>query len=136
MLKLMAGYSQTPLVKKLGLKEGYKLVLINQPDYYFNLLGDLPDVRLADENEQADFLHFFTKDIKELEEQFPVLKSRMKKDGTLWVSWPKKASKVPTTVDESLVRATGLDAGLVDVKICAVDEVWSGLKFMYRTKDR
>ncbi|MTI26793.1 DUF3052 family protein [Fulvivirga kasyanovii] len=132
----MAGYSQTPLVKKLGLKEGYKLVLINQPDYYFNLLGDLPDVRLADENEQADFLHFFTKDIKELEEQFPVLKSRMKKDGTLWVSWPKKASKVPTTVDESLVRATGLDAGLVDVKICAVDEVWSGLKFMYRTKDR
>lgn len=136
MPKPMAGYSQTPLVKKLGLKKGYKLVLINQPDYYFNLLDDLPDVRLADENEQADFLHFFTKDIKELKEQLPVLKSRMKKDGTLWVSWPKKASKVPTTVDESLVRAAGLATGLVDVKICAVDEIWSGLKFMYRTKDR
>lgn len=136
MPKPMAGYSQTPLVKKLGLKKGYKLVLINQPDYYFNLLDDLPDVRLADENEQADFLHFFTKDIKELKEQLPVLKRRMKKDGTLWVSWPKKASKVPTTVDESLVRVTGLATGLVDVKICAVDEIWSGLKFMYRTKDR
>ncbi|UII34917.1 DUF3052 domain-containing protein [Fulvivirga ulvae] len=136
MPKSMAGYSQTPLVKKLGLKEGYKLVLINQPDYYFNLLDDLPDVQLADENEQADFLHFFTKDIEELKGRLPVLKSRMKKNGTLWISWPKKASKVPTTVDESLVRAIGLDTGLVDVKICAVDEVWSGLKFMYRIKDR
>ncbi|MBL6444908.1 DUF3052 domain-containing protein [Fulvivirga sp. 29W222] len=132
----MAGYSSTPLVKKLGLKEGSRIVLVNQPDNYFSLLDDLPDVKLANDDEQADFLHFFTRDVGELKEQLPLLKSRMKKDAMLWISWPKKASKVPTTIDENLVRSIGVNIGLVDVKICAVDEVWSGLKFMYRIKDR
>ena len=88
------------------------------------------------QNGKADLIHFFTKDHLELLKIFPKLKSQMDAESMIWVSWPKKASKVATTVDETLVRKTGLEKGLVDVKICAVDEVWSGLKFVFRLKDR
>ena len=130
------GYSGTSLAKKLGIKEGFKMLLVNEPDYYYTLFEDLPDNISEVRDGKVDFIHLFTKDNNELETKFPQLKKRMKINSMIWISWPKKTSKVPTTVDESLVRKTGLGIGLVDIKICAVDETWSGLKFVYRLKDR
>ncbi|WP_323758415.1 DUF3052 family protein [Roseivirga sp.] len=135
----MSGYSGTPLAKKLGIKEGFKIILLNQPDYYRNLFEGLPNnIELIDlqSEDQVDFIHFFTKSEQELQGKILDLKSKLKPTGMIWVSWPKKASKVPTDVDDSIVRKTGLESGLVDVKVCAVDEVWSGLKFVFRLKDR
>jgi len=132
-----AGYSGTPLAKKLGIKEGYSVLFINQPDYYLQLFADLPEVVEADgAASDIDFMHFFTKSAEELKKQLPQMKKQLKKTGMLWVSWPKKSAKVETDLDGNIVRQMGLDAGLVDVKVCAVDQVWSGLKFMYRVKDR
>lgn len=135
----MAGYSPNPLLKKLGIKAGYSIQVFNEPDNYWDDLGPLPDdVEGVDEATEAslDFVHFFTKSADELRAQILPLKASIKKTGMIWISWPKKASKVPTDVTDMVVRNTGLEAGLVDVKVCAVDEVWSGLKFMYRVKDR
>ena len=133
-----AGYSGTPLAKKLGIKPGFRILLEDEPEYYFNLFDDLPEITLIedDSSEEIDFIHFFVKEVAVLEARFDVLKGRLQKNGMMWISWPKKASKVPTTVDDAIVRTTGLKKGLVDVKVCAVDEVWSGLKFVYRVKDR
>ncbi len=135
----MAGYSKTPLAKKLGIKQGFKIVLVNAPEYYWNLFDELPnDIEQLDPDEQvqADFIHFFTKSADELRNTLPGLKKLLVKNGMLWISWPKKASKVATDVSDMVVRNVGLDTGLVDVKVCAVDEIWSGLKFMYRVADR
>ncbi|HNP06444.1 MAG TPA: hypothetical protein PKN99_02405 [Cyclobacteriaceae bacterium] len=85
---------------------------------------------------RADFIHLFVKEKKRFGREFLKLKTELKKDGMLWVSWPKKSSKVASDLDENIIRDYGLANGLVDVKVCAVDEVWSGLKFMYRVKDR
>jgi hypothetical protein len=135
----MAGYSPNPLLKKLGIKEHFKIQVFNAPDNYWEDLGPLPanveGVEKADE-EEIDFIHFFTKSADEMKREIGTLKASLKKTGMLWISWPKKASKVPTDMSDGIVRSTGLDAGLVDVKVCAVDDVWSGLKFMYRIKDR
>lgn len=134
---MSAGYSGTPLEKKLGIKQGHKIATVNAPDYYFDLFEVLPDIEVYNPDEGGlDFIHFFTTDENELRHQLPIFKERIKKDGLIWVSWPKKASKVATSVDENLVRATALECGLVDVKVCAIDEVWSGLKLVYRIKDR
>ena len=136
---MKSGYSGTPLVKKLGIKPGFKILPVHQPDYYFNLLEGLPeDVENIDygSNQLADFIHLFVKEQKILLYELPKLKKKLTKNGMLWISWPKKSSKVPTEVDETLVRNSGLNAGLVDIKICAVDEIWSGLTFVYRVKDR
>ena len=130
------GYSGTPLAKKLGIKEGFRILIINKPGNYYNLFEDLPDNISEVREGKVDFIHFFTKDNNELETKFPQLKKRMKINSMIWISWPKKTSKVPTTVDESLVRKTGLGLGLGAIKICAVDAPWSGLKFVYRLKDR
>lgn len=133
----MAGYSKTPLAKKLGMKAGYKVLFINQPDYYLTLFDDLPEVEEAKTDDvEINFIHYFTKSAKELQSAFPKLKKQLAKDGTLWISWPKKTAKVETDLDGNIVRKIGLDVGLVDVKVCAVDETWSGLKFMYRVEDR
>jgi hypothetical protein len=133
-----AGYSGTPLIKKLGIKSGYTIAILNPPADYDQTLGELPhDVTQADTlNETLDFVHFFTKDRAELEAEFPHLKAALKPNGMLWVSWPKKASKVPTDVSDSVVRDIGLANGLVDVKVAAIDATWSGLKFVYRLQDR
>lgn len=133
-----AGYSGTPLAKKLGIKPGFKILLENEPDYYFDLFDDLPEItRVKDDSSQdIDFIHFFVQEVEVLAAKFDILKDRLQKNGMMWVSWPKKVSKVSTTVDDSMVRRTGLQKGLVDVKVCAVDEVWSGLKFVYRVKGR
>lgn len=135
----MAGYSPNPLLKKLGIKAGYHIQVFNEPETYWDNLGPLPEqVEGSDEEGlgNIDFIHFFTKSAEEMRERFPTLKTSIKKDGMIWISWPKKASKVPTDMSDGVVRDFGLAIGLVDVKVCAVDEVWSGLKFMYRVKDR
>lgn len=136
---MSAGYSKTPLVRKLGIKPGNTILPLKAPSHYFDLLGELPpEVTVADENSDTliPFIHLFAKDASDLTEYFPIAKSRLQRDGMLWVSWIKNSSKLETDISESDVRRLGLEIGLVDIKICAVDEDWSGLKFMYRKKDR
>ena len=134
----MAGYSGTPLAKKLGIRSGFFICLINQPAHYFELFTDLPpDIILVDEHSATvNLVHFFTKEYQELVDILPVLRQQITQDGIIWVSWPKKASKVITDVTEDKIRDYALQNGLVDVKVCAVDEVWSGLKLVIRVKDR
>ena len=135
----MAGYSETPLLKKLGIKPGFRIILQNEPSHYLDWLSPLPDevelVKKSDKND-IDFVHLFVLQRKIFEKEFKSFKKNLKKDGMMWISWPKKSSKVPTDLDENIIREFGLANGLVDVKVCAVDDVWSGLKFVYRTKDR
>ena len=133
-----AGYSKTPLVKKLGIKLGFKIHFANPPDNLQSLLGELPEktTTIVELNGPVDYIHLFTKSKDELQTQFPILKAALAQNGLLWISWPKKASKVMTDLNENIVRDIGLQNGLVDVKVCAVDEIWSGLKFVYRLKDR
>lgn len=137
-MKSPAGYSGTPLAKKLGIKPGLRMVIFNPPVDYEVTLGPLPDEieYLKQLESDLDFIQFFTKERTELEMQFPALKRALAYDGMLWISWPKQASKVQTDLNENVVREFGLANGLVDVKIAAVDEVWSGLKFVYRLEDR
>jgi hypothetical protein len=134
----MAGYSGTPLVRKLGIKEGAEVFVQDPPDQYFDWISPLPqNVIVCDAPKRdTDFIHVFVKDQKSFSRSFIRLKKYLKKDGMLWVSWPKKSSKVSTDLDENIIRDFGLKNGLVDVKVCAVDEVWSALKFVIRVKDR
>ena len=134
----MAGYSGTPLAKKLGLKAGMTAVCLNAPSHYEELLAPLPESITWQTyiDDTVDFIHYFTKSRRELAQLFPTLKAALAKDGLLWVSWPKKAAKVATDLDGNIVRELGLATGLVDVKVAAVDGVWSGLKFVYRVQDR
>ncbi|MDA1189785.1 MAG: DUF3052 family protein [Chloroflexi bacterium] len=133
-----AGYSGTPLIKKLGIKPGFTVTTLNAPSHYWNLLGPLPDgVRnIALTDGPLDVVHLFVTQRADLVTQLEEAKPQVKQNGMVWVSWPKKASKVPTDVTEDVVREVALAAGLVDVKVCAVDEVWSGLKLVRRLKDR
>lgn len=132
----MAGYSGTPLLKKLGIKPGTVCAVFKEPAEYWNWLSPLPEgVKVAAKGE-LDFAHVFVTERTTFEKQFKDMKKRLKKDGMMWISWPKKASKVPTDLDENIIREFGLKNGLVDVKVCAVDEVWSGLKFVFRLTDR
>jgi hypothetical protein len=134
----MAGYSATPLQKKLGIKEDLTIFILQPPENYFDWISPLPEgVKIKPKlSGQIDFIHLFVKDQKVFTKEFIRSKKYMKKEGLMWISWPKKASKVPTDLDENIIREFGLKNGLVDVKVCAVDEVWSGLKFVYRVKDR
>ena len=133
-----AGYSNTSLVKKLGIKPGFKVRFIDPPEHYFDLLEGLPaNIEVLEEAVTGvDFIHYFTKQSAELESDLPALKREIVSNGTIWVSWPKKASRVATDVTEDVIRNLALSIGLVDVKVCAVDAVWSGLKLVIRVKDR
>jgi len=133
-----AGYSGTPLVRKLGIKPGVTVVAHGAPGDYRELLGPIPEGAAVtdDLSPPASFVHLFATERAVVETELPRIKAALAKDGILWVSWPKKAAKVATDLDGNVVRGLGLDAGLVDVKVCAVDETWSGLKFVYRLKDR
>ena len=133
----MAGYSGTPLVKKLGIKPGFNIAFISAPSGYANELDLPPDVTINSRSgKPLDFAQLFVKSEKELKERFSEYAKRLHAAGMLWVSWPKKSSGVTTDLSENIVRDIGLAAGLVDIKICAVDEVWSGLKFVFRLQDR
>ena len=134
----MAGYSGTPLVKKLGIKEGHVVVFPGAPEKFESLLGPLPDgvsvrSRLSG---RADVIVFFTRRRAALERRFDALKRALDPDGGLWIAWPKRSSGVETDMTEDVVREVGLPGGLVDNKVCAIDETWSGLRLVYRLADR
>ena len=133
-----AGYSKRPLTQKLGIKPGHLITIIDAPDGYHTLLEPLPEgvIQHATLVADLDFAHYFTDNRQALVEMFPQLKAAIRANGMVWISWPKKASKVPTDLNENIVREIGLQNGLVDVKVAAIDQVWSGLKFVYRTRDR
>jgi hypothetical protein len=135
---LSTGYSKKPLVQKLGIREGYEVAFLNQPSDYPDTLGTLPkDVAVFTKlKRELDFIQIFAKEKVILEKKLPGLKASLKLSGMLWVSWPKASSGVNTNLTEGHVREIGLKSGLVDVKICAIDETWSGLKFVRRLKDR
>jgi hypothetical protein len=134
----MAGYSGTPLPKKLGVKENQRIGLINNPGDSASLLGDLPaNTHVVSKlTAPLDLVLLFVKTERELAKRFPSIARKIAANGMIWVAWPKKSSGVPTDLSFERVQRIGLDSGLVDVKICAVDEVWSGLKFVIRLKDR
>ena len=134
----MPGYSGTPLPKKLGIKDGFQVSLIDPPaEVIAELKGSLQKCAIAKEGKTAlDFAMLFTKSSAALKKEFSRVAKNLTPAGMLWVSWPKKTSGVPTDLNENIVREIGLGAGLVDVKVCAVTDVWSGLKFVRRLKDR
>ena len=133
-----AGYSGTPLAKKLGIKQGFKIRIINPPDYYFTILIDLPpDLhQLTNKKLKKDFIHYFAKTESQLIKDIKQLRQEIEENGMIWISWPKKAAKIETDLNENIIRNIALSNGLVDVKVCAVDEIWSGLKLVIRLKDR
>jgi hypothetical protein len=134
----MAGYSGTPLPQKLGLKSGMRVIVLNAPENYRALLGKLPDdVEFSNQPHLgAQFMHVFITSRSDLQKQLSQLRKMLADDGTLWISWPKKSARIHTDVTEDVIRAVALPLGLVDVKVCAVDERWSGLKLMIRRELR
>jgi hypothetical protein len=130
------GYSGTPLVDKLGIKPGARLLLVSEPKDFARLLGGLPEGSRVASRGALDFVMLFVKSQSDLRKRFARLRDRLESNGMLWVAWPKKTSGVETDLTEGVVRAFGLESGLVDVKVCAVDNTWSGLKFVRRLKDR
>lgn len=134
----MAGYSGTPLAGKLGIKPGCRLVHVNAPAHLMDLLAPLPaDVALATQpSASTTLLHLFTTSRAELGQLLAQYRQLLNPEGVVWVSWPKKAAKVQTDVTEDTVRELALPLGWVDIKVCAVDEVWSGLKLVVRKELR
>jgi hypothetical protein len=133
-----AGYSKRTLVEKLGIKPETRIVMLDAPVTYPALLGTLPAGATLHSRlpPTATFIHQFVRRRQHLTADFPRLARALSDKGTLWISWPKQASGVETDLDENVVREIGLAQGLVDVKVCAVDEVWSGLKFVRRLVNR
>ena len=135
---MAAGYSKRTLTQKLGLKSGFRVAFLHEPVVYRALLEPLPDklhfCELDDGN--LDFIHYFTLDRRQLLADLPRLKSALARTGMLWISWPKQSSSLKTELKGGAVREVGLASGLVDVKVCAVDQDWSGHKFVIRLRDR
>lgn len=133
-----AGYSGTLLVKKLGVRPGFRVKTGHAPDGYSEWLDPLPpDVLLSSRlRGSIDLWHLFTRSRQELTRRLPEILRELKPDGMIWVSWPKRASRVPTDITEDTIREVALPLGLVDVKVCAVDETWSGLKLVIRKELR
>ena len=134
----MAGYSGTPLPKKLGIKENTRVALVNAPPDFQTTLGALPASVTVVKQLRAplDVIVWFTKSESDVLKRFDELAAKLAPAGGLWIAWPKKASGVPTDLNENVIRQIGLAAGLVDNKVCAIDETWSGLRFVIRLKDR
>lgn len=135
---MTVGYSGTPLVKKLGIKEGFVVLGVNPPDNFLELLEPLPDgvVILETAQTEIDVIHFFTNNRDELFSGLADQRNWIKQNGVIWVSWYKKAAKLPTEITEDTLREAAFPLGLVDVKVCAVDERWSGLKLVIRRENR
>jgi hypothetical protein len=135
----MAGYSGTPLSKKLGIKEGFRVLIINAPPSFQTELGLLPakvTVYFIVPQKALDLILFFAESQSELSQNFAKLATKLVPNGMLWIAWTKKSSGIPTDLSFEIVRETGLAVGLVDTKVCAVNEIWSGLKFVVRVKER
>ena len=135
---MTAGYSATPLPQKLGIKPGTIVVAIDPPENYRKLLGQIPSgVNFATRPVgNSKFVHLFATRRSELTRQLSILRTKIAEDAIVWVSWLKKSSGVPTDVTEDVIRAVALPIGFVDIKVCAVDETWSGLKLMIRRENR
>jgi hypothetical protein len=138
----LAGYSGTPLVKKIGIKPGHRVALVDEPSGFRKELVDTPTtVQFVSADGKTrtaalDVVIFFMKNRVSLEKHLPKLKAKIAQNGMIWTAWPKKASGVETDLDENIIRDSGLAMGLVDVKVCAINDVWSGLKFVIPVKDR
>lgn len=135
---MKSGYSKTPLVKKLGIKENFIIKLINQPVYYFSIV-DLPEsVSILDKKNSTlcDFIHYFIIESEIFFETLPKLKQQIKQNGMIWISWDKTKSKDKQAINENLIRQRALSIGLVDIKVCSVNEIWSGLKLVIRKENR
>ena len=134
----MPGYSGTPLPKKLGIKDGFHVCFVDPPnDVTVELKPSLTKCEVVSNGKTPiDFAMVFTKSGSALTKEFKRITKQLAPAGMLWISWPKKSSGVPTDLTENIIREIGLAAGLVDVKVCAVTDVWSGLKFVRRLKDR
>jgi hypothetical protein len=135
---MTVGYSGTPLVKKLGIKDDNVVLTINAPDDYEQLLAPLPkDVKIVDKDEfDVEIIHLFTNSRDEIFAELAKCRNLIKQDGAIWVSWYKKAAKLPTELTEDTIREAAFPLGLVDVKVCAVDDKWSGLKLVIRKENR
>lgn len=135
---MASGYSGTPLPKKLGIAAGHRVLFINEPPNFRQLLGELPEgiVEAGRARAPIDLIVFFAGSNGEMLERLPKLASSLAPAGMLWIAWPKRSSGVTTDLGEEAVRAAGLGTGLVDNKVCAIDEVWSGLRFVIRLRDR
>ncbi len=135
-----SGYSKTPLAQKLGIKEGYRVLVMNSPKPYDHFFSILPDkITLIEEitgDVVLDFIHIFARKETELVSAFDLSLPHLKKSGVLWISWPKKSSGIPAEIDKMHVLLYGQSRGLVDVKVASIDEQWSGHKFVYPLKDR
>ena len=133
-----AGYSGTPLAKKLGIKDGTRVLVIDPPANYLELIAPLPAGASVIEKptNDVDLIHFFTNTRDGLAAGLNQYKKLIKQDGAIWVSWYKKAAKLPTEITEDVIRDVALPLGLVDIKVCAVDEKWSGLKLVIRRENR
>ena len=133
-----AGYSGTPLAKKLGIKEGFRVKLVNEPRDYFNFFLDLPAgiIFTKDNKSKKDFIHYFARSASQLKKNINRFRQEIEQNGMIWISWPKKISNIESDLDGNLVRQIGLQNGLVDIKVCAFNEIWSGLKFVIPVKDR
>ena len=133
-----AGYSGTPLFKKLGIKPGYRVKTKNAPDNYLELISPLPEDTVVSTRlrNDVDLWHIFTKRRAELRDQLKKAKQQIVQDGMIWVSWPKKSSGVASEITEDTIREIALPMELVDIKVCAVDETWSGLKLVIRRELR
>ena len=133
-----SGYSATPLAKKLGIKSKFKIRLFNQPNYYYDLFSDLPQdiIVLTDKKSKKDFIHYFALNTATLNKDIKQLRQEIEENGMIWISWYKKSAKIETDLNENIIRDIALDNGLVDVKVCAIDDLWSGLKLVIRMKDR
>ncbi|HEV8512519.1 MAG TPA: DUF3052 domain-containing protein [Cyclobacteriaceae bacterium] len=131
-----AGYSGTSLAKKLGIKENFAIKIVNAPDYYFDLFTDLPKNLITSAKNNLNFIHYFETNQKNFRKEILKLKKQLAQDGMIWVSWYKKSAMMPTDITEDVIRNFALKNGLVDIKVCAVDEQWSGLKLVIPVKDR
>ena len=134
----MAGYSGKPLAQKLGIAAGMKLFLMNAPQNYMELVGKLPEkaILVKEKKSHVDFIHLFVKTLFELEKFLPQAIKHLEQNGMIWISWYKKSAGIPTDVTEDFIRATAFPLGLVDIKVCAVDDQWSGLKLVIRKENR
>jgi len=135
---LGSGYSGTALEKKLGIKENFRIRLIHAPENYFDFFAEWPEnIEVSDDpRKKKNFIHFFTKEFSEYHRLLPLLKKEIEQNGMIWVSWPKKSSKISSDVSEDLIRSYALETGLVDIKVCSVNEEWSALKLVIPLKHR
>ena len=134
----MAGYSATPLFAKLGIKTGYRVFFRNPPPSYFDLLSPFPEGTSVAKSFTGyfDLIQIFSKSFADFQKDLRKGVDHLKQDGMIWISWPKKTSGIVSDLDENKIRAFGLSVGLVDIKVCAVDETWSGLKFVIPVSQR